>query len=428
MFSTKSSLRSIVLAGSAVSVIALAGCAGSAGGSTTGSGGNADASFTFGAPQSEVDSVVEDLEPVTLVYQGLSSSPNSPHADESVAFKEAVESRSNGKIEIEIIWGQGVAGYTEIFDALDDGRLDISYSLPVYDPSKFPAFSDLLSTTGALQMSPLVGEMTASAAIMEAAWNAEAVLSEFEEQGLTPLGSPINAVSAPYFTCNEPGTTAADWGGRQIRVGSTAFEAVVKNMGATPVSLEYAETYEALQRKSIDCTLIQTSGGVEAGYFDVANNISYPEGSSLPVSAGVYLTGSSFDDLPLAYQQIVFDSSVAIFGGNLGASTASNAIAAEAVKENDGSIAALDEETSELIGQTSNELVQQAIDGGRVASDIGDQLVTSQEKWSQVAAELGYEDGGSLEAMDEWHDPNEFDPEPFMQRVFEEVLSAHRPQ
>src|SRR5690625_4190012 len=97
--------------------LVLSGCAGS--GAEGKKGDNKG--FEFGASQDEVDESIADLEPVTLTYQASAGSPNSIVAQKGIAFQEAVEERSNGQIEIDIVWGQAIAGYPEMIDALTDG-------------------------------------------------------------------------------------------------------------------------------------------------------------------------------------------------------------------------------------------------------------------------------------------------------------------
>ena len=94
-----------------------------------------------------------------------------------------------------------------------------------------------------------------------------------------------------------------------MRIACTAQAAQTQHLGGSPMSMEYAETFEALQRGTVDCTLGQLVPSAEAGIFEVAPHLGYTteETSShaVPVPTS---PGSGFKDLPLAYQQIIFDS------------------------------------------------------------------------------------------------------------------------
>src|SRR5699024_12035840 len=65
------------------------------------------------------------------------------------------------------------------------------------------------------------------------------------------------------------------WAGRQIRIGSQAAESTVRDIGANPVSLEYVEAFEGLQRGTIDCTMTQLGSAASFGVPTAAPNISY---------------------------------------------------------------------------------------------------------------------------------------------------------
>src|SRR5699024_3401917 len=162
-------------------------------------------------------------------------------------FKEYVEERSDGKITVDVVWGQAIAGYAEIDDALADGRVDVSYALPIYNPTEHPEFNALATATAGMPNSPVLGEMVGNAAVVDMAWNSEELLATYEEQGLTPL-TPMISTGSYLSVCGEEGTSLDDYDGRQIRVASVAHEQQVSELGGSPVSMEYVEVFEALQR------------------------------------------------------------------------------------------------------------------------------------------------------------------------------------
>src|SRR5699024_9002920 len=112
---TNNSLRTrtplAVAAIGALAALVLSGCGGSSASGT--SDGGAGEGFEYGASQEEVNELIEELEPVTLTYQPGTSSQNSPTADNALAFMEAIEERSNGKISFEVAWGQAIADHGE---------------------------------------------------------------------------------------------------------------------------------------------------------------------------------------------------------------------------------------------------------------------------------------------------------------------------
>lgn len=387
-------------AGAAAVALVLAGC-----GSDTDeqeSSGD-DTGFEYGASQEEVNEIVEDLEPLTITFQPSAASQNSVMAPAGTVFKEIVEERSNGKITVDIVWGQAIAGYDEVHDALADGRLDVAYTLPVYQPDEFPALNDLGTAMAGLSSSPFLGELVSNAVGNEIGWQNENLLQSYEDKGLTPL-TALAASGGYYTVCSNPIQSVDDWNGVQVRIASTAQSAQVSELGGTPVSLEYAETFEALQRGTVDCTLGQLVPSAEGGIFEVAPELGYTTDHSFSRAPGAYLAGSSFQDMPLAYQQIIFDSNRFASAGGMEAVIGGNADAVAQAKAAGGDVLAFDEEIQEQIGSYAEELTEQAVQNGQIDEDIVSIIQEYEERWTAKLEELGYTDEGSTEDFDEWYD------------------------
>lgn len=389
-------------AGAAALALVLAGCGGNAEGEDNGAAAE-DTGFEYDAPQEEVNAIVEDLEPVTITFQPSAASQNSVMAPAGTVFKDIVEERSNGKITVDIVWGQAIAGYDEVHDALADGRLDVAYTLPVYQPDEFPALNDIGTAMAGLSSSPFVGELVSNAVGNELGWQNESLLQSYEEQGLVPL-TALAASGGYYTVCGAPVEDVDDWNGTQVRIASTAQSAQVSELGATPVSMEYAETFEALQRGTVDCTLGQLVPSAEAGIFEVAPHLGYTTDHSFSRAPGAYLAGSSFQDLPLAYQQIIFDSNRFASAGGMQAVIGGNAAAVAQAKEAGGEITAFSDEVQDQIASYAEELTEEAVQNGHIDEDIASLIADYEEQWTAELEELGYTDDGTTADFDEWYD------------------------
>lgn len=407
--------------------LVLSACAGGAGGGSGGGTGGGEG-FEWGASQEEVNEVIADLEPVELVYQAGAQSPNSISAASATEFKDYVETRSGGKISVEIVYGQAIAGYAEIDEALADGRIDVAYALPIYDPSKYPEFDALATASGGLPNSPVLGELVGNAAIIDVAWHTDSILKKYEELGLTPL-MPVISTGNHHAICRDPGSALSDWKGRQVRIPSVSQERVVEAIGATPVSLEYVETFEALQRGTIDCTFAQLLPSEEAGLLEIASNVSYapPESSLSSRGAGASLAGSGYQQLPLAYQQIIFDAGEKGFDVSSKVITNGTAAGVEQLHGAGGSMQPLDEETAKIYKETNDKLASEVNDSDILGDDIAGRMKEAADKWSGIAAEHGIEDGGDYDSLDEWYDEADYDFSPFAAQLFEESFLPHRP-
>lgn len=410
------------IAAGAALALTLSGCAGSAGVQGSAEGGDG---FAYGASQEEIDKVLDGLEPITLKYQTAAASPKSIQAKADV-WPKAIEKMSGGKIEVDVVYGQSIAGFAEVHDALADGRVDLAYTLPSYDPTRFPNFDSLGFSLSSIPASPLVSELVASAVGTEVGWNSEALLGEQEGEGLVPL-FPVAASANFLPACVEEGATAEDWEGRQVRASSQAHEEMIKALDATPVSLEYVEVFEALQRNTIDCALNSMNSAVDFGFLDVSPHVSYATSASIPRAPGAILGGSRVASMPLAYRQILFDSLVDGFVGSAEVVIDGNYEGVKQLHDNGGTIEELDDESQQTIKKTNANMIEAIEEKGNVGSDIGAQVDESTKKWAAKAEELGYTEEGDFGDFDEWYD-EDMDFRPFAEAVYADVLKPHRPQ
>lgn len=414
----------------ALAVIVLSAC-----GDGTATNDNADGEdigFEYGALQEEVDAVLEDLEPVTLTYQGGANSADAINATASVNFQEYIEERSGGKITLDMVWGQAIAPYVEVTDALVDGRLDIAYHTPIYFPEEYPAADAYgritqYSTSEPLTSAPLTTEAVSQAVMSAQGWNNDAHLQAIRDEGLIPLSPTLNA--GDYWTaCNEAGTGIEDWQGRQLRIGGSLHIPMSESLDASPVSMEYGEVYEALQRGTVDCTYTQPQVAGATGLLEVAPYISHLDDERMTGSAtGMFVAGPSFEELPLAYQQIIFDAEVEHLAGNLQTTIDSIHQSVLDVDEAAGEFIPMEADAEAQLIETQESMVDELIQEGRLSEDIREQMATSSEKWGQIVDELGYSDHGELANFDEWYEPGSIDFRPLAERVFTEAAEAHRP-
>lgn len=145
-------------------------------------------------------------------------------------------------------------------------------------------------------------------------------------------------------------------------------------------------------------------------------------------ATAAHVAGSRFDELPLAYQQIIFDAGEAMFHGQLASTMDSSLQSVKDVEAADGTFSTIAPEVQETMEGTQEELVDGLIEDGRIDEGIREQLTRSAEKWTGIVEDLGYEDGGELEDLDEWYEAGSLDFRPLGERVFEEAGLAHRPE
>lgn len=195
------------------------------------------------------------------------------------------------------------------------------------------------------------------------------------------------------------------------------------------MSIEYTELFEALQRNTADCAFAQFPSASDFGVPTVAPNISYmTEASSAGQGTTIQLAGSTWETLPLAYQQIIFDAEIYSSAGAqdfvLGTLTDGIQQAVEA----GGKIEPLANDVQETVRHAQLDEISAIEEAGLLEPDLAEQARDSSEKWAQSVIDLGYEDGGMLAEINEWYAPDDVDFLPFATELYEEVALPHRPE
>lgn len=218
---------------------------------------------------------------------------------------------------------------------------------------------------------------------------------------------------------------------RWTRVASTVHHEVVDNVDATPVSMEWVETFKALQRGTVDCSMAQLHSSAEGGVPEVAPYIIYSsdENSMSSRTVAAELAGPSFDALLVAYQQIIYDARWV--EGNASALSSSIDGIQQAViqaKGAGGAVIPFDEEVDQAIGEANEELLASVRETGLLSDELLDSIPDLAEKWESQVQDLGYQDAGDLEELDEWWKPGEVDFTELTEAIYTEVALENRPK
>lgn len=404
--------------------VSLSACAGSIGGSAEQDEGKG---VPYGAAAEEYRAALADMPETTLVIQSGTQSPENISASIQERLIAEVEEVSGGKIRFESHQAETIAPYAELDTALTDGRVDLAFYLPNFNPSAFPVNSAYIALSTLAPSSPQAADFSAGAAVSGLAWNSEAYVDEFESKGLHLLDISPTATFFPM--CAAPVEENSDWSGKQVRVASSANEKQVQALAAMPLSLTYLEVYEALQRNTIDCHLSSALGAVVGGgVVEVGPHISYSEEVSFAKPNQVLLGGAGYEKLPLAARQLIFDTMQHYIMEFRLADLESHAELARVVRENDGSFNPLGAEVEADLREVSEQLVQQQVDDGLLEEDIAAQLSERLDHWNTVVEEEGLDDTGGYGDFDSWQLDDPAPLEAFAQRVFEENVLPHRPE
>ncbi|MBI2554435.1 MAG: TRAP transporter substrate-binding protein, partial [Candidatus Rokubacteria bacterium] len=177
-------------------------------------------------------------------------------------YSELIPKRSNGRISVKSsTWSElGMTGY-EIVRMTRQGQLDIGNSPLTYIAQDVPVLdvADLAGLNPTVELARKVLDALKPA-----------VNKELEKFNVKLIGS--NPYPAQILFCRHPIRELADLKGRKVRTFGPTLNDLMKAVGATPVSLAYAETYTALERGVVDCGITGSGSGNAAKWHEVTTH------------------------------------------------------------------------------------------------------------------------------------------------------------
>lgn len=189
---------------------------------------------------------------------------------------EEISKRTNGAVEIEIFHGGALGGPGEMIELVGSGAVDIGNFPVSYFFSQFP----VASLSGSL---PLLFEDSAQTAqlIGEAYDNIAEVRAEYDAANLRPF---LNRGLPQYrLICSKPVASLEDFDGLKVRTYGTFHPMLFQAFGAVPVNMELAETYDGLQRGTVDCVYLNYQTASLFKLFEVAKYTSDAEFGATPL-------------------------------------------------------------------------------------------------------------------------------------------------
>lgn len=183
----------------------------------------------------------------------------------NVWFPEMIKQTGN-KITIQDYWGGAMVSAPEALKAIGDNVTNIGFVFPEF-------YSKQLALHQGFKLFP-VGPATWESQ----RWLYKRVyeeipefLGEFQKFNQMPLLATAGLPAA--FTSTKPITKVADLKGRKWRASSRWVLAYIKNAGATPVSVPWADCYMALQTGTIDGVLTNYDGAAMTKLDEAGPNI-----------------------------------------------------------------------------------------------------------------------------------------------------------
>ncbi len=184
-----------------------------------------------------------------LVYSSSVGAKHPVHTHGLEPFFKRIEEATKGSLTFKLYPGGTLSSGKTTLNAIRNGTVDMGLLADIYTPNELPV-SALLSDLA------VYGK---DARVMTGAVNQTLLLdcpdckTDYTEEKVIPVAS--YALTPYYLLCGDAKiVSAADWQGKKLR-GTGAMGVLAAGMGATPVNVTSAETYEALQRGQVDCVM-----------------------------------------------------------------------------------------------------------------------------------------------------------------------------
>ena len=202
-------------------------------------------------------------------------SPETLSGELAAEFIEDITTMSNGEIKVEMFYASAVVKSAETFDAAATGILDCDMTGGAYQTGKNPAFQftgDLMGgyTNPYQQMAWLLhGDGYAQ---LNALYN---------EHNMEFIGWWIPGPES--LSSTKPIRNVEDFKNWKFRSPPGMATMVFKNMGASPIVMDFNEIFTALESGIIDgADAANLTNNVGLGLYDIAEHTNFPGFHSMP--------------------------------------------------------------------------------------------------------------------------------------------------
>jgi len=193
---------------------------------------------------------------MTIIFAHSAPVGDARHAG-ALAFEKYVEETSGGKVQVDIYPGGQLGDTRSIVEATQTGGIHIS----MMPPSNIAGFNPLLAIADVPYLFP--GDLDKATQVVKGRAG-QALLDTMRDYDLVGLSLWIDLYKA--FTANKPLLSPDDMKGLKFRVmNSPVLIKMIESWGGTGLTIDYGETFTALQTGAID----GQEAGVGAGIYNM---------------------------------------------------------------------------------------------------------------------------------------------------------------
>jgi len=181
-------------------------------------------------------------------------------------FLEEVEKHTNGKVQIDVYWGESLLKAKEILKGVKEGVVDMGFINPNYYPKQ-------LLVNGSFAIYPRGPKKFSNVIKLWKRCFEEIPEFNQELQLMNQKTIYINGVLPYAVVSTKPFTSFEDFRGKRIRSSSRWTLDMLEGAGAIPVSVPWGDCYMALQTGTIEGVITNIDGEHRTKLDEAAPNI-----------------------------------------------------------------------------------------------------------------------------------------------------------
>lgn len=313
--------------------------------------------------------------------------------DGVVVFLDYIKEHSNGTIDYTLHSGGSLLSATGMLEGIRDGIADGGQILGVYNPSELPVSNVAMGLAPALTSDPraVVAALTEYILL-----DCPRCIAEYEENNVQYIGSWATSLYA--MLCAAPVEGLDSLKGRKVRA-SGEWAGIAIALNTTPVTMSLGDTYEALQRGQVDCTLGEINWMTNNSFGDVARyGVELDQGISY-IGPVFSLRKDMWDDLTDEQKRLFYEGAARGMINGAIQTVASNQDARDQAGEKGWVIAPPSDDIKAQLTLVPDAVQAALIErstqlGIEDPAGIVDGFLAKLDKWDKIVAETG--DQGAL--------------------------------
>jgi TRAP-type C4-dicarboxylate transport system substrate-binding protein len=218
---------------------------------------------------------------------------------QNIWWANELEKRTNGRVKVKFYWMQSLIKFKDMLPALKSGIADITSVGSTFFPSNFPLYM-VIDSPGNLKQD----YGAAILALLDTIENQADLRAELDREKVVLVAPYLSGLGQIGLkTC--PGSLA-DIKGKTIRSYGGGVNRYIKNLGANPVFMPYTQVYEAIDRGTIDGSMLAVSLSNAFKHYEVMKCV-YIVDLSTALAAGLHMNRDRFQGLPKDIQKTILE-------------------------------------------------------------------------------------------------------------------------